>query len=472
MDMKMTTEHLPTDGVMHSRIGDIELEHGYPTLATAQRLYDEIDFQRACQAYLWALPTMAMQEWQREHRETFDAGSMDYVDYFTFTDKLGLLTANATTPYVMAFPDLEETGPLVMEVPAGPTAGGLTDFWQRPLSDSGQTGPDKGQGGRYLVLGPGHEDIEADGYYVVRSPTRNVWFAHRSLDPDLEKAKALAGQFAIYPYADRDKPSTTRHIAPDGRPWTGTQPRGMDYWAGLAKIIDLEPALERDRMILAMLAPLGIEKGKPFAPDERQREILIEAAKVGEVMARTIGYEKRFENARVWPGLQWELSLSLQETSQELAHRTQLDERVSWFYEAVGVSIGMMGRVVGAGQVYLEASKDKDSAWLDGGHSYRLHVPKDVPVAQFWSVTVYDNETRCFVDTGVQPDRSSRNDIVVNDDGSVDLFFGPTVPAGAPESNWIQTIAGKGWFSYFRLYAPTQPFFDRSWALEDFEALP
>ncbi|MEI6229084.1 MAG: DUF1254 domain-containing protein, partial [Actinomycetes bacterium] len=132
----MTTEHLPTDGVMHSRIGDIELEHGYPTLTTAQRLYDEIDFQRACQAYLWALPTMAMQEWQREHRETFDAGSMDYVDYFTFTDKLGLLTANATTPYVMAFPDLEETGPLVMEVPAGPTAGGLTDFWQRPLSDS------------------------------------------------------------------------------------------------------------------------------------------------------------------------------------------------------------------------------------------------------------------------------------------------------------------------------------------------
>ena len=93
-------------------------------------------------------------------------------------------------------------------------------------------------------------------------------------------------------------------------------------------------------------------------------------------------------------------------------------------------------------------------------------------MAQFWSVTVYDNETRCFVDTGVQPDRSSRNDIVVNEDGSVDLFFGPSLPAGAPESNWIQTIAGKGWFSYFRLYAPTQPFFDRSWALEDFEVLP
>ena len=459
---------LPTTGVFHSRIGDIELEHGYPSTSSAARLYDEIDFQRACQAYVWALPIMAMQEWQREHRETFGAGSLDYVDYFTFTDKLGLLTANATTPYVMAFPDLHETGPLVMEVPAGPTAGGLTDFWQRPLSDSGQTGPDNGAGGRYLVLGPDHEDVEVEGYYVVRSPTRNVWFAHRSLDPDPEAARALAGQFSIYPYADRDKPVTTRHIAPAGRPWTGTQPRGLDYWAGLARIIEAEPVHERDRMMLAMLAPLGIEKGRSFAPDERQIAILLEAANVGELMARTIGYEKRFANARVWPSLQWEFSLSLQETSQELPHRTQLDERVSWFYEAVGVSIGMMGRVVGAGQVYLEASKDASGKWLDGGRSYRLHVPADVPVAQFWSVTVYDNETRCFVDTGVQPDRSSRDEIVVNADGSVDLFFGPALPQGAPGSNWIQTISGRGWFSYYRLYAPTQPFFDRSWSLEDF----
>jgi len=135
------------------------------------------------------------------------------------------------------------------------------------------------------------------------------------------------------------------------------------------------------------------------------------------------------------------------------------------------VSVGMMGRAVGVGQVYLEAAKDAHGRWLDGGKTYRLTVPKDVPVAQFWSVTVYDNETRCFVDTGVPPDRSSRDAIVTNSDGSVTITFGPAVPAGTPESNWIKPLPGKGWFSYFRLYGPTQAYFDRSWVLADIEVI-
>jgi hypothetical protein len=218
-----------------------------------------------------------------------------------------------------------------------------------------------------------------------------------------------------------------------------------------------------------MLQPLGIEKGKPFNPDARQKQILIEAAQVGEVMARTIGYEKRFGGVKVWPGKQWDISLSLKETSQEVPNYTQFDERTSWFYEAVGVSVGMMGRTVGFGQVYLEASKDAQGHWLDGSKSYQLHVPPNAPVAQFWSFTVYDNETRCFVDTGVQPDRSSRDNIVKNADGSVDLYFGPKAPAGKSETNWIKTLPGKGWFTYFRLYGPTQAYFDRSWVLPDIE---
>ena len=135
-------QDLPTSGRVESRLGALELENGYPTAATVEKVFDDIDYQRACQAYLWALPLMAMQQWQNEHLVKFGAGKCDYVDYLTFQDKLGLLTANATTPYVMAFPNLKETGPLVFEVPAGPTAGGFTDFWQRPITDSGQTGPD------------------------------------------------------------------------------------------------------------------------------------------------------------------------------------------------------------------------------------------------------------------------------------------------------------------------------------------
>ena len=464
-------QQLPTNGVVNSPAGKLTFKNGYPIDATVLKLFDEIDFQRASQTYLWALPLMAMHQWQNEQRDKFGAGNLDYVDYFTFTDKLGLLTANATTPYVMAFPNLRESGPLVMEVPPGATAGGITDFWQRPLSDSGQTGPDKGKGGKYLVLGPDDPDMNPDGYFVVRSPTINVWMAHRALDPDPVKAKETAAALRIYPYSQRDNPPPTRHLSPNGRKWSGMQPHGLAYWEGLAKVIDQEPVLERDRMMLGLLQPLGIEKGKPFKPDTRQRKILTDAAIAGEAMARTIGYAKRFEGAKVWPGKQWDISLFLKETSQEVPTHTQLDERTSWFYEAVGVSAGMMGRTVGAGQVYLEASKDKDGHWLDGARAYHLHVPPNAPVAQFWSFTVYDNETRCFVDTGTQPDRSSRDKILKNADGSVDLYFGPKAPIGKPVTNWIKTISGKGWFTYFRLYGPTQAYFDRSWVLPDIETM-
>jgi hypothetical protein len=311
--------------------------------------------------------------------------------------------------------------------------------------------------------------MRPEGYHVFRSSTVNVWVAHRVLEPDREKAMALVAAIRIYPYSQRENPPQAVHISPNGRKWSGTQPTGLAYWEGLSRIINEEPVHERDRMIMGMLQPLGIEKGRPFNPDARQTQTLIEAARVGEVMARTIGYEKRFHGAKVWPGKQWDLSLFLEETNQEAAHHTQLDERTSWFYEAVGVSVGMMGRTVGLGQVYLESSKDSQGRWLDGSANYALHVPPDAPVVQFWSFTVYDNETRCFVDTGVQPDRSSRDNIVKNADGSVDLYFGPQAPAGKPDSNWIQTIPGKGWFTYFRLYGPTQPYFDRSWVLPDIE---
>ena len=464
-------QELPTSGVVESRLGDLELINGYPTDETANKIYDDMDFLRATQAYLWALPLMAMYEWQREQRETFGAGNLDYVDYMDYNDKLGLLTANATTPYVIAFPNMKETGPLVVENPPGAIAGGILDFWERPLTDTGQTGPDKGEGGKYLVLGPDDPDMNPEGYYVVRSSTVNLWVAARVLNPDPAVAKADAAAMRIYPYSQRDNPPPTRHVSPNGREWTGEQPRGMAYWEGLAKVIDEEPAQDRDRMLLAMLRPLGIEKGKPFEPRERQKEILIEAARVGEIMARANSYVKRFEGMKVWPEKNWEFSLLLEETSQETPNYTQLDERSSWFYEAVGVSDGMMGRIVGAGQVYLEAQKDAQGEWFDGDKTYHLHVPPDVPVAQFWSFTVYDNESRCLIDTGTYPDRSSRDDIVTNADGSVDLYFGPEAPAGKPETNWIKTIPGKGWFTYFRLYGPTQPFFDRTWVLPDVEEL-
>ena len=460
---------LPTNGFIESRLGKLELINGYPTDETVKKLYDDLDFQRACQAYLWALPYVAMGEWQREQRETFGAGNLQYVDYLDYKDKLGLLTANATTPYSMAFPNLEKTGPLVFEIPAGSIAGGILDFWQRPLTDTGALGPDKMKGGKYLILGPNDPDMKPEGYFVFRSPTNNVWSGQRGLDADVTKAQALIAGLQVYPYSQRNNHPEVKHIRPEGRKWSGEQPRGLAYWEMLARLINEEPAHERDRIMLAMLIPLGIEKGKPFNPDERQKKILIEAANVAELMARANGYAKRFSGSVVWPGKKWEYSLFLKETNQEQPNHTQLDERASWFYEAVGVTVGMMGRTVGAGQVYLETSKDSAGQWLDGGKGYTLHIPKDAPVAQFWSFTVYDNESRCLIDSGSYPDRSSRDDIVKNADGSVNLYFGPTPPPGKPEKNWIKTLPNKGWFTYFRLYGPTQPYFDKTWVLPDIE---
>jgi len=463
---------LPSNGVLDTPIGKLAIRNGYPTEPTLRRLHDELDFQRATQAYLWALPLLGMAQWQDEQRSKLGAGELDYIDYLDFKDKLGLLTANATTPYTMSFVNLAKTGPLVVEMPAGATAGGIADFWQRPITDTGALGPDKGAGAKFLILGPGDPAMQPEGYYVFRSPTNNLFIGVRGLDPDRAKAAALLGQIRNYPYSQREQPqAVSRHIAAAGRKWSGTQPSGLAYWALLARVVNEEPALERDRITLGGLVPLGIEKGTPFKPDARQRRILAEGARVGELMARANAYAKRFPGAIIWPGKHWEYSLFLKETNQEAANHTQIDERASWFYEAVGVSEGMMGRTVGAGQVYLETSQDTEGRWLDGGKTYRLRVPKDAPVKQFWSITAYDNETRCFVDTGAYPDRSSRDDIVVNPDGTTDLYFGPSPPVGKPQKNWIKTVPGRGWFTYFRLYAPTQPYFDKSWQLPDIERL-
>jgi hypothetical protein len=458
------------EGTIETRIGKLEFVNGYPSDETVDKLYDELDFQRAVQAYLWGLPMVEMAEWARNHYETFEAGPYDFTTYLDFVEKQGILTANATTPYMMAFPNLEKTGPLVFEIPAGPTAGGLLDFWQRPFADLGQTGPDQGKGAKYLILGPGHEELLPKGYIVVRSPHWNLFLGHRVLDPDPVRAKALLEAHKLYPYAARGEPPETRYVSAAGKDWEAHQPRGLAYFERLAGVLEIEPVEPRDLMMMAMLRPLGIAPGKAFEPEERQAALLTEASLVGEAMARANSYRKRFEGARLWEGKQWEIALFISDTDQDLPTHTQLDERASWFYEAIGVTDGMMGKTVGAGQVYLEAQKDSSGNWLDGGKSYRLRIPADAPMKQFWSITVYDNDTRCFVRTGQLPDKSSRMDLAVNEDGSVDLYFGPREPPDAAmAANWIKTVPGEGWFTYFRLYAPTEPYFDRSWQLPDIE---
>ena len=454
--------------VVDTRLGPIKMQGELPDRSAIAGLYAELDFQQATQSYLWALPLVSYAQWQEEFRDKLGARNGDLMVLTSYEDKLGVITANATTPNILGFVDLNQTGPLVIELPPGPTAGGIGDFWQRAIIDMGQTGPDQGKGGKYLVLPPGQEPpADASQYYLAKSETMNVLVGFRVLDPDPAKGKALVQQFKMYPYSKRGQPSVTRLLSPQGKPWSGTQPRGMAYWQRLHQIIQNEPVNERDRFYMAMLASLGIEKGKPFNPNDSQRKALEQGAQVGELIAKANTFAKRFADAQYWPDRQWDKVLNIAEPSQRVAYYDQLWERSAWFYEAVTNTKGMVSTTPGLGQTYLGAYTDNQGHWLDGGKSYRLHLGTQPPAKQFWSMTVYDIDSRCLIDNPQRKaDLSSRQDLKKNPDGSIDLYFGPTAPAGL-ESNWVQTLPGRHWFSYFRLYAPTEAYFDKSWKLDD-----
>lgn len=460
---------IPTTGTLDSRLGPLQFEGGYPTPESVARLYDELDFQRAVQAYLWAVPLVSFAQWQEAYEKVFGQQDGDLVLTTSFRDKLGILTANDTTPYIVGFLNLRRTGPLAIDYPKGQTAGGILDFWQRQITDMGLTGPDKGEGGKYLVLGPDQEaPRDAAGYRIVQSPTNNILHGLRVLITDPKAAEALMSGYQAYPYAQRENPRKTRIIGAQGQRWSGWPEGAMEFWRLLAKMLDQEPVHERDRMVVAMLKPLGIEKGELFRPDARQAKILEQASVVGEAMARCLSYAKRQPEARIWPGTQWKNAVLL-EPNQETEHHTALDERTAWFYEAVTLTAGMTTKTPGQGQVYLGIQKDKDGHWLQGGNHYTLRIPPNPPVKQFWAMTLYDTETRRFIDTPHElAGLDSRRKLVENADGSVDLHFGPEAPAGK-ESNWVPTLPGRGWFAYFRFYAPTEPYFDRSWSLPDIE---
>jgi hypothetical protein len=454
-----------------SRIGKLTFESGYPSQETVELLYDEMDFQRASQAYLWGLPAVGINEWRKAQTDLFKSQNGQMVSFLDFDEKLGILTPNFTTPYIVGVVDVEESGPIVLELPPGLMAGMILDVWQRVLADLGVVGPDKGKGGKFLILPPGQEGTAPEGYFVVQSPGRMVFIGIRLLAADREKAIAeLIPGIKTYTWSPEGTGEVMPvHPAGDVK-WSQMPPHGMPYWESLNEVVQLEPLAERDRLIVAQLRFLGIEKGRPFEPDERQRKILEEAAVVGEAMAKANTSDKRVEPP-FWPGTNWKHALVVS-TDQRMPGYDQLDERAAWFYEAVAISKAMLTETPGVGQRYIAAYKDKNGEWLSGGNTYRLHVPPNPPAKQFWSVTAYAEGTRQMVVTKQgRPDISSRKeDIVANADGSIDVYFGPEAPEGH-EANWVQTNPGEGWFAYFRFYGPTEPFFDKSWALPDVEKM-
>lgn len=452
-----------------SAIGKLEFDGGYPTQKTMDHLLEQMDLMRATQAYMWGLPAAGVIEWLNAQRDIFKVPDGQLVSYITQKQKQGILTPNYTTPYIATLADLSKTGPLVLTLPKGLMAGMVMDVNQRVIEDLGVVGPDKGEGGKYLILPPGYEKVAPEGYFVVPMKTNIVFFGVRLLGKDkAEAVKTLVPQISTATYKDGKLGESWPVVPASEKPWSQTPREGMDYWKSINQLVQSEVVEDRDRFMLEHLRFLGIEKGKPFAPNAEQKAILEKAAVLGQAMAKANNYAKRFEPP-FWKGTHWKHALTVS-TNQSTDKWDQFDERASWFYEAFSVSKAMLTQTPGVGQRYIVTYQDKDGNWLTGENTYKLHVPANVPAKQFWSSTVYDEKERqMIVNDEKSPDiAAGKQGLQVNADGSVDIYYGPK-PVKGHEQNWVQTNPGEGWFTYFRFYAPTEAFFDKSWTLGDIE---
>jgi hypothetical protein len=456
---------------VETRMGELNYQAGFPTPGTVERIYDEMDYQRAVLAHQISDNLVSFYSMHVGPQEAIAGAQMgDLVVWENFLDPKGIvLTGNDTTVYGMAYLDLENNGPMVVEVPPSPFLGSVLDLWQVPLA-----GIDA-NGAKFVVVAEDYEgDVDIpDGFTELRSRTSLAVFFARGLvvDGDVEGAADTVFNSKIYPLSEIDSPPKTRIQRATGVTMDTISPiEPMVYWTRVAKVLEyVKPDLDQDAsLMISLLKPLGIEQGKAFNPDERQQKILADAAHFGWVMAQAISYAPRMEGITYYPGTQWEWVLELDPSLREAFWR-DLEARTNYYFAASMAQPAMKTKAIGKGSQYVRAARDANGEWLDGGNTYRLNVPANPPAELFWSITLHDFETRSQVQTDtLNAALSSYDDLRYNDDGSVDLYFGQTAPDGF-ENNWVKTIPGRGWWVWFRFYSPSEAFFDKSWTLPDFE---
>ena len=457
---------------VHTRLGTLRFFDGFPDDQTVRTLFDNLDFQRAVQAYLLAQPPVDLAALRAALLEWGPANStMAIWEDLAHPRTVGL-TFNTSTSYSMMWVDLHD-GPLVVEAPPG-VLGAVNDFWHRWVVDIGLTGPDKGEGGRYLLLPPGYDGEVPDGYIVVRPRTyanllgyRGFRDEHGDPHPAVEVIKAKTRAYAL---AQADDPPPMRFVNVSPEPMVAVPPGDVRFWELLDQVVQSEPPESADPVTLGMFASIGLQHGKPFHPDDRMREILTEAAAVGNATARALTYRARQQEAYCYPGSAWR-PLFLGNYQFQDHGVALLDAAVALYFPGFGVTPAEETRMVGSGSQYVVAFVDATGEPLDGGKTYRLRVPPNVPANNFWSIIVYDTQTRSMLQTGQEwPSVTSQDsDFRTNADGSADVHFGPQPPAGG--HNWIQTLPGKGWWAMFRLYGPLEPWFDKTWRLSEIETI-
>lgn len=453
-----------------------EFVNGYPTEETVKKAYDDADLNRAIQAYKFFYPTVSGEAMVKGNDSIKILPNTAFGTLDTKPGQIGF-TLNSDTPYGPLPIDLSK-GPMIVEVPKGPLIVVAMDVNQRWVADMGIPGPDKGNGGKHLILPPGYKGAQPSGYHVWHSSADNLIVGIRSLPVggNVKEAMERIKTVKVYPLNKpagwkeptwlelTDKPQNTTPIY-----WENN----IKYWEALNDVIQREPAYEGYHPYYGELAVLGIAKGKTFSPDARMKGILEKASKIANAQMRVQSFADRRGDRIVWKDRKWEWAgLRPENGDFETPNYLDLDAREVWFYQAIGASPAMFRRGEGAGSVYWLGTRDASGQYLDGGKTYKLVIPLPVPAKLFWSITVYDTATRSQIATD-QNGAALRSMFELKNPGdakTVELYFGPKAPAGK-EKQWVKTIPNKGWFTYIRVYGPQGAAFNGSWKPGDFEEI-
>ena len=452
-----------------------------PTLAQAQdlsptELQKRAIERRAVEAAIWGMPAVNT-DLMRQEMLTKTAGKVNQIIYWgrPLDWHNQTLTPNPDAIYFMAFYDTKEVGPVVLEIPPGDArasvTGNIVTVWQTAIEDVGLLGVDEGAGGKFAILPPGYKDQVPDGFIALQSDTFSGYALIRSSlkshgDADVAKAVAYGKGIKFYPLSAAGNPPATIFTDVQDVDYDSTIRYDASFYENLDRVVQGEPWLERDRAMIDQLRTIGIEKGKTFAPDKATTAILNSAIKEAKTLLETrydAGFPPFFPDSRwMLPTLQE--AMDGQGTTYADPDRYAIDAR-ALLYTYGYISI----KRPGTAQFYLVSIRDKDGDGYDGAKTYRMTVPPNVPVEQYWSVTAYDRETHALIKNMDRASRASNAaELQKNADGSVDIFFGPKAPAGK-ETNWVATDPARGFELMFRLYGPKKEFFAKAWTMPDVE---
>jgi hypothetical protein len=460
----------PTPTKIETSFGELKFLGGaFPTEESAQKIYDEMDLQRATQAYMDFYPSLSVYAIIKGQIRDFGLKtSSDFGVMAFMTPNENYLTGNDVTPYAVGSLDLKIDGPMVVETPPG-VFGTSNDAVFKFLTGFGVVGPDQGKGGKYLFLPPEYKGEVPSGFFVVRSSGYRIWVMMRGFG-EVGSGEHAVGWFnerlKIYPLATGPRKHNT--INASGMGINSLPPEDGSVFDMLNNIIQHEPTELFNPEMLGRLATLGIEKGKPYNPDARMKRIFDMAAKQGVAMSRAIVYASRDPEIKQWPERHWE-QMFVRNTEFTRNGFNDIDARTLWHYQAIVVAPHLKATKPGVGNQYLTSFRDNNGVFLRGDKSYKLRVGAKVPIKRFWAVTAYDPVSRSLLDSGGNLTVGSLRDPAINSDGTVDIFFGPKKPEGVSEKNWIKTDPQKGFFAVFRFYGPLEGYLNKTWVLNDLE---